>query len=75
MKSFAKRASDWAFGSMIPSPPWVVGRTKVSHLTFALALEAFPLQIKFLTIPRIWLQMAGLGFQAAAMYHMEASST
>jgi hypothetical protein len=39
IKSFAKRASDWAFGSMIPSPPWVVGRTKVSHLTFALALE------------------------------------
>jgi hypothetical protein len=30
-----------------------VGRTKVSHLTFALALEAFPLQIKFLTILRI----------------------
>ncbi len=53
MKSFAKRASDWAFGSMIPSPPWAVGRTKVSHLTFALALEAFPLQIKFLTILRI----------------------
>ncbi len=42
-KSFASKASDWIFGSMIPSPPWAVGRTRVSHLTFALALEAFPL--------------------------------
>jgi hypothetical protein len=44
-------------------------------LTFALVLEAFPLQMKLRTIPRIWLHMAGFRFQAAAMYHMEASNT
>jgi hypothetical protein len=28
---------------MIPRPPWEVGRVNVSHLTFTLALVAFPL--------------------------------
>jgi hypothetical protein len=44
-------------------------------LTFALVLEAFPLQMKLHTIPRIWLHMTRFGFQAAAMYHMEVSNT
>ncbi len=43
MRSFANKASDWVFGSMIPRPPWEVGRVNVSHLTFTLALVAFPL--------------------------------
>ncbi len=41
-RSFARRASDWVWGLMIPSPPLVVRRARVSHLTFALALVAFP---------------------------------
>ncbi len=60
---------------MIPRPPWEVGRTRVSHYTFALALASFPLHIKFFTTPRTWLHILGFGFQAAAKYHMEARST
>ncbi len=60
---------------MIPSPPCEVGRTRVSHLTLALALVAFPLQIKFLTTPQTWQHILGFGFQDAAMYHMEVRST
>jgi len=62
MRSFAKSASDWVFGSMIPSPPLVVGRTRVSHFTFALALVAFPPHMKFLTTLRTWLHILGFRF-------------
>ncbi len=75
MRSFANKASDWVFGSIIPRPPWEVGRTNVSHLTFVLALVAFPLHIKFFTTPRTWLHILGFEFQDAARYHMEARST
>ncbi len=75
MRSFANKAFDWVFGSIIPRPPWEVGRTRVSHLTFALALVAFPLHIKFLTTPRTWLHILGFGFQDVARYHMEVRST
>jgi len=75
MRSFANKASDWVFGSIIPRPPWEVGRTNVSHLTFALALVAFPLHIKFITTPRTWLHILGYRFQDAAKYYMEARST
>jgi len=44
-------------------------------LTLALALVAFPLQIKFLTTPQTWQHILGFEFQAAARYHMEARST
>ncbi len=62
MKSFANRASDWVFGSIIPSPSCEIGRRRVSHLTFALALLAFPLHMKFFTTPRIWEHILGFGF-------------
>ncbi len=75
MRSFANKASDWVCESIIPRPPWEVGRTSISHLTFALALVVFPLHIKFLTTPHTWLHILGFGFQDAARYHMEARST
>jgi len=74
-RSFAKRASDWVLGSMIPSPPCEVGRMRVSHLTLVLASVAFPLQIKFPTTLRTWQHILGFGFQKAARYHIEARST
>ncbi len=46
-----------------------------SHLTFAWVLNALPPQMKFPTTPLIWLDILGLGFQQAAMYHMEESMT
>ncbi len=75
MRSFANKASDWVFGSIIPRPPWEVRRTNVSHLTFVLALVAFSLHIKFFTTPRTWLHILGFEFQDVAKYHMEARST
>jgi hypothetical protein len=52
IRSFARRASDWVLGSMIPKLLLVVGRAKVSHLTLDVAFETFPPQMKFLTTPR-----------------------
>jgi hypothetical protein len=75
MRSFAKSAFDWVFGSMIPSPPLVVGRTRLSQFTFALALVAFPPHMKFLTTLQTWLHILGFGFQHAARYHMETRNT
>ncbi len=60
---------------MMPIPPLVVGSTRVSHLTFALVVVAFPPQMKLRTTPRTWLHILGLGFQDAARYHMDARST
>ncbi len=60
---------------MIPRSPLVVGRTRVSHLTFVLAVVVFSPHMKFRTTPRTWLHILGLGFQDAARYHMDVKST
>jgi hypothetical protein len=40
--SLANRASDYAFGFIIPKPPWAVGNVKMSHLTLAHAGASLP---------------------------------
>ncbi len=60
---------------MIPRSPSNRGSVRESHLTFAQVLDALLPQMKFLTTPLIWLHILGLGFQQAAMYHMEESRT
>ncbi len=75
ISSLARRASDWALGSMIPSPPWVVGSVSVSHLTLARAGASLPPHMKFLITPLICVVIRGLGFQHVTIYHMEARRT
>ncbi len=75
VRSLAKSASDWTLGSIIPSPPLEVGIAIVSHFTLACAGASRPPHMKFLTMPLIWEHILGLGFQDAAMYHMEANRT
>ncbi len=60
---------------MIPSLPWVIGITMVLHFTFARVGASLLPQMKFLTTPLTWEHILGLGFQDAAMYHIEASRT
>ncbi len=60
---------------MIPRPLLEKGSVKESHFTFARILIAFPPQMKFCITPLILLHIVGLGFQQAAMYHMEESRT
>jgi len=51
MNSLARRASDWDLGSVTPSPPRVVGRANVSHLTLARVGASLPPHMKFLMTP------------------------
>lgn len=75
ISSLAKRASDWALGSVIPRPPWAAGNVSVSHFTLARAGASLPPQMKFLMTPLICVIIRGLGFQHAAKYHIEAKRT
>lgn len=60
---------------MIPKLPHERGSIRESHFTFARVLDILPPQMKFRTTPLIWLHILGLGFQQAAMYHMEENRT
>jgi hypothetical protein len=66
IRSLAKRAFNYALGSMIPRPPHEKGSVKESHLTFARVLDVFPPQMKLHITPIIWLHILGLGFQQVA---------
>jgi len=75
IRSLAKRAFNYALGSMIPRPPHEKGSVKESHLTFARVLDVFPPQMKLHITPVIWLHILGLGFQQVAKYHMDETRT
>ncbi len=74
-QQLARRASDWALGSMIPRPPWTAGSVSVSHFTLACAGASLPPQMKFLMTLLIYAIIRRLGFQHAAKYHIEARRT
>jgi hypothetical protein len=51
--SLARKASDWALGSIIPKPPLDIRRVRESHFTLAYALVALPPEMKLQTTPWI----------------------
>ncbi len=73
--NLARRASACTLGSMIPNLPCDVGRVRVAHFTFVLALVALPPQMKLRITPQIRLHIMGFRFQHAAKYHIDASRT
>jgi hypothetical protein len=75
ISNLARKASNWALGSMIPRPSLEEENVRQSHFTFVQVLITFPPQMKFHMTPLIWLHILGLRFQQAAMYHMEESRT
>ncbi|CAM6069643.1 unnamed protein product [Sphagnum tenellum] len=75
IRSLARRASKWVFGSMIPRPPWAVGSINMSHLTLARAGASLPPQMKLLTTPLTWQSELGTSYDPVSQDAKEASET